>query len=128
MKKRRTNLADGHPFKISTNSVHLPLVNRYATILEERVLGIVQVSRAISIGVVGDLMVIPDRNPWEVLVAGNEIKIGAVGGNPLAVVVERVNLLVRQGDTPKGVAPAIVSLLVFIDIITKLQLFSLRHR
>jgi hypothetical protein len=53
----------------------------------------------------GHTVVIPDRNPREVLVAGTQIQIGLVGGMALAVVVKSEGVAVRQRNTSNAVTP-----------------------
>lgn len=62
------DLADGHPLEVGAHGVHLPLVDADATVVDERFFGVVQAGGATTVTVVGDLMVIPDRNPGEFLV------------------------------------------------------------
>lgn len=62
------HLADGHPLEIGAHGVHFPLIDADATVVDERFFGVVQAGRAIAVTVVGDLMVIPDRDPGELLV------------------------------------------------------------
>ncbi len=52
------DLADGHPLEVGSDGVHLPLVDCNTTILHERGLSIVQIRRAIAVGVVGNFVVI----------------------------------------------------------------------
>lgn len=51
-------------------------------------------------------VVIPDRNPSKVLVAGKQVQVSSVGGNALAVVVKSEDGPVRLRDTAHAVAPA----------------------
>jgi hypothetical protein len=66
-------------------------------------------------------MVIPHWNPRELLVALDEVKIGTVGSQTLAVVVQSEDLAVRQRDTSDTVAPAIVAIFVFVDVVSKMN-------
>lgn len=71
-------------------------------------------------------MVIPDRDPGEVLVAGNEIQVGSVGGMALAVVVKSKDGVVRLGDTSQAVAPATKAMLAMWPIF-ELGLLTIRR-
>lgn len=51
-------------------------------------------------------MVIPDRNPSKLLMAGKQIQVGSVGGNALAVVIESEDGSVRLRDASHAVTPA----------------------
>jgi hypothetical protein len=81
-------------------------------------------------------MIIPDRDPREVLVARNEVKIGPVCGEAFPVVIKatyhilaycrvwrtailysREDLTVWQGDPAVGVSPAIFAVGVLVDVI-----------
>lgn len=92
---QRINLPKRHPFKVRADSVHPPLVNAHPwTIVQERFLGVVQTAVSIPVAVVGNFcalsdyptsmemtiltMVIPHRNPRELLVRRKEVEIGAI--------------------------------------------------
>jgi hypothetical protein len=66
-------------------------------------------------------MVIPHWNPWELLVAGHKIQISAVCCNSLTVVVKSQDLPVRQRNASHTVAPAIVSVLVLVDVVSEVN-------
>jgi len=51
-----------------TYSIHLPLVNADATVLDERVFGVVETGRSIAVAIVRHLVVVPDGDPGELLV------------------------------------------------------------
>jgi hypothetical protein len=53
---------------LTPHSIHLPLVNADATVLDERVFGVIETGRPIAVAVVRHLMVIPDGDPGELLV------------------------------------------------------------
>lgn len=65
-------------------------------------------------------MIIPHRNPRELLMAGEEIQICAVSGQSLAVIVKSDNLSVGKRDTTNALAPTVVSVLVLINIVTEM--------
>ncbi len=115
------DLADGHPFKVCSDSVHLTLVHRDPTVFDERSLGVVELRRAVTVGVICDLVVIPDRDPWEVLVASNQIQVGTVCGVALAVIIKRIDLSIWQWDTTNSLSPAVIAISVFVDIVTKVK-------
>ena len=62
-------------------------------------------------------MVIPDWNPREFGVASQEASVGAIGGMALTVIIERVDLLIREWNAANGLSPAIVAVLVFVKVI-----------
>lgn len=66
-------------------------------------------------------MVVPHRNPGEVLVTGHKIEIGAVRSMSLPVIVQRVDLLVRQSDAAKAVTPTVISFCVLVDVIPQVN-------
>jgi hypothetical protein len=66
-------------------------------------------------------MVVPDRDPWKLLVAGEEVKIGAVSSVSLAVVVKRINLAIRKRNAPNCLAPAIFAVLILVDVIAEME-------
>ena len=47
--------------------------------------------------------------------------VGAVGGVALAVVVQRVDLLVRERDAADALAPAVVTILVLVDVVAEVE-------
>jgi len=48
-------LTNGHPLKISAHSAHFALIDRNSAILDEGILGIVELSRAISPCIISNL-------------------------------------------------------------------------
>lgn len=66
-------------------------------------------------------MVVPDRNPRELLMAGDEIQVGSIRCDPRAVVIERKDLLVRLWDAANTISPAVVSILILVNVITKVN-------
>jgi hypothetical protein len=62
------DLSQRHPLEVGANGIHLPLVDRNATILQEGLFGIVHGAEAISVAVVGLLVIVPNTDPWELLV------------------------------------------------------------
>lgn len=72
----------------TSDSIHFALVNADTAITEERLLGIVECTRSVTISVVGYLVVIPLGNPGEVLVGKQQVKIGSVLAKTSAVIVE----------------------------------------
>jgi hypothetical protein len=66
-------------------------------------------------------MIVPNRDPRELLVASNEIQVGTVSREPPAVVVESEDLVIGLGDTADAVSPAVISVLILIDVIAKMN-------
>jgi hypothetical protein len=62
------DLANRHPLKLSTNRIHLALIDTDTTGTEERVLGVVHRAKPVAITIVGDLMIVPSRDPSKLLV------------------------------------------------------------
>jgi hypothetical protein len=73
---------------------------------------------AITVRVVCYFMIIPHWNPRELLVTFYEVQICAVGGQTLTVIVQGENLPIRQRDTPEAIPPAVVAVLVFVNIVS----------
>jgi hypothetical protein len=101
--------------------------------------GVITYRRSITVRVISNLVIIPNRavnheisvdlilktdfcnlHPREGLMTGNQVQICSVGGKPLAVVIKAKNFLVRKRDATEGVSPAIVAVLVLIDVITEM--------
>lgn len=115
------DLSDRHPLVVRSYRIHLALVYRNATITKERIFGVVELSGTITVGVVGDLMIIPDWDPGEILVALEEVKISTISRMALAIVVKGENLVVRQGNATKRATVAVVAILVFVDIVPEMN-------
>lgn len=94
------DLANGHPFKVSSYGVHFALVNRYNAIFDEAVFGVVELWGARAPGVVCYLVVIPYWDPGELLVREEKVEVGALGSETFAVVIESVDLAVWEGMRP----------------------------
>lgn len=73
----------------------LSLINTHTTIFDERLFGIVEARRAITVSIVRDLMIIPDRNPGKFLVREKQIKIGTVSSESASVIVKSEDLTLR---------------------------------
>jgi hypothetical protein len=116
------DLTDRHPLKVSSDSIHLSLVNRNTAVADERGLGVVELGSAIAVCVVRNLVVVPDRDPRVVLVRSEKIEIGAVGSETLAVVVEGGDDAFGLGDAVDAVAVAVVTVAgVFVDVVTEVD-------
>lgn len=76
---------------------------------------------AISVGIVRYLVIIPNWDPRELLVALDQIQIGAVSSQTLAIIVQSEDLAVGQRDTPEAIPPAIVSVFVLVNVISKVH-------
>jgi hypothetical protein len=92
-------LANWHPFIVGSNRIHLALVNRYTAVAEEGVFGIVEFRHAVAVSVISNLVIVPNRNPRKLLVAGEQVKIGSVCSEPPSVVVKSEDLVVWLRDT-----------------------------
>jgi hypothetical protein len=51
----------------------------------------------------------------------HEIKVGTVSREPLSVVVKSKDLTVWLRNAAKRVAPAVISILVFVDVVTEMN-------
>lgn len=69
----------------------------------------------------GLTVVVPDRNPCKLLMAEQQVQIGAVSGIPLAVIVEREDVSVRQRHAANALAPAIFAVLVLVDVVAQVN-------
>jgi hypothetical protein len=61
-------LSDRHPFEVCPDGVHLSLINADAAILDERILRVVEAGGSVAVAIVGHLVVVPNRDPGELLV------------------------------------------------------------
>lgn len=94
--------------EISTHGVHLHLLNRDATIIDERPFTVVQLGCTIAVCVISNLqydlaairsllsmeiylMIVPSWNPWVSGVGKQRIKVTTVGSMTLAEIIKRVN-------------------------------------
>lgn len=50
-----------------------------------------------------------------------EVQIGAVRSEPFTIIVQAENLVIRKRDAIDGVSPAIVAILVLVDVVTKMD-------
>lgn len=62
-------------------------------------------------------VVVPDWNPWELLMAQQKIQISSVGGVSLSVVVQSVDLTIWEWNAPKGVSPTIFAVSILVDVV-----------
>ena len=115
------DLTDWHPLKVGTNSIHLSLIDTDATILDERLFIIEQSGRACFPCIVRHFVVVPDWDPRVLLMAGKEVFVSTVSGNSLAVIVERINSTVWKWNAVNRCAVAVVTILVFIDVVAKVD-------
>jgi len=60
-------------------------------------------------------------NPRELLMACKQVGIRAIGCKPLPIVVEAKNLFVGKWDAIDRVSPAIVAILVLVDVVTEMN-------
>lgn len=72
-------------------------------------------------------------NPRELLMACKQVGIRAIGCKPLPVVVEAKNLFVGKWDAVDRVPPAIVAILVLVDVVTEMndivdRVLRMRHK
>lgn len=132
----KIGLTDRHPLKVGSHSVDFARVDADLwAIVEERVFGIVQTTSAVSVNIVGNLVIIPSGNPCVLLGQMLQIGVGTVlfcinatfsevlgrGINYLAVastvVIKTENLVGRDRDT----LSRILFYLVLVDVITQVQ-------
>lgn len=66
-------------------------------------------------------MVVPYRNPGELLVTGDQVQIRSIGSNALPVVVETEDLLVRQRDSANALTIPIFSIRVLVNVVSKVD-------
>ena len=66
-------------------------------------------------------MVIPNGYPRKLLMAGQEVEIRAVGRQSLAVIIQRVNLAVRQRHPTNTLSPAVSTILIFVYIVAEMN-------
>ena len=100
------DLANWHPFIVGSNRIHLALVNRYT---------------AVAVSIISNLVIVPNRNPRKLLVASEQVKISSVCSEPPSIVVKSEDLVVWLGNTVDRVAPPVISILVLIDVVTKMD-------
>lgn len=65
-------------------------------------------------------MIVPDWDPWELLMTGQQVQISAVSGNALPVVVETENLLVREGNPADSLAISVLAIGIFVNIVSQM--------
>lgn len=66
-------------------------------------------------------MVVPYRNPRELLVASHEVQISAVSSEPPSIIVKSEDLAIWLRDAANAVTPTIVAILVFIDVVSEMH-------
>lgn len=115
------DLSNGLPFPVSSDSVHLSLIHRDTAICNERGFRVVEFGHTVAPSIVGNLMVIPDGDPGEVLMTQNQVMVRSVGGMSLPIIIKSIDLSVRQGDAADGVAPAILTISVLVDVVSKMK-------
>lgn len=113
------DLSNWHPLKISTDTVHFALVNRDAAVFDKRIFSVVQLRRTVPIGIVCNLVVVPNWDPRKPLVAREEVEVSPVGGETLPVVVKAVYLLVGEWHSAYSLAIAVVTVLVLINVVAQ---------
>jgi hypothetical protein len=59
--------------------------------------------------------------PGELLMISNQVQVCAIGCQPLAVIVKTENLLVGKRDATKSISPAIVPILVLVNVVPKMD-------
>ena len=94
-----SDLANRLILEVSSHSIHLTLIDRHTAILNERFFSVVHFREAISVAVIGDLVIIPDRYPWEVLMRKTQVGVSAILRYASAVVIERDNFALRSYRT-----------------------------
>lgn len=66
-------------------------------------------------------MIVPNRNPRELLMAKNQIEICSICANSLAIVVKCIYLSIWKWNPSNAVPPTVISVLVLVNIITKMD-------
>lgn len=66
-------------------------------------------------------MVVPYWNPGKVLMTGYQIKVRPVCCKALSIIVQAEGLFIWEGDPTEALTPAIVSVLVLVDVITQVN-------
>jgi hypothetical protein len=117
----QVDLTNGHPLEVRTDCVHLARVYTDSTELQEGSLSIIHTTRTITIAVVRHLMIIPGRNPCEVLVGKAQIKVSTVLANTRSVVVKTEDL--SSGSCCARVFTK-TALATLVDVISKVNLRS----
>lgn len=119
------------------------MVYRDTAVFDEGVLGVVQLGGSVSICVVGNLytdyseigphlglrlvvmkyltVIVPYWDPRELLMTGNQVQVGSVCSYPLPVVIETVDFLVRERNSADALTPAIVAVLILVNIVTEMD-------
>jgi hypothetical protein len=69
----QVDLAYRHPLEVGAYCVHFTGVDTYAAELEERGFGIVHTTKAISVAIVRNLVIVPCRDPCKVLVGKTQV-------------------------------------------------------
>jgi hypothetical protein len=116
------DLTDGHPFEICSDGIHLSLIHGNTSVADEGGFGVVELGSAVAVCVVGNLVVIPNRDPWVVLVRSQKVEIGTVGSEAFAVVVEGGDDTFGFGNAVDAVAIAVVTIAcVFVDVVAEVD-------
>lgn len=112
---RSVHVPNWHPFKVSTDSMNLASVNAdFVANVEERVLGVVETTETISVAVVGELVVIPGRNPGKVL--GEELQVG------IGAVLSVTSAVVSQSEDLGGwLGSSLAALGVFVEVVAEVD-------
>lgn len=66
-------------------------------------------------------MIIPNRNPWELLMAEQQVKIRAVSRQSLSVIVESEYLAIWERNAIDAVSPSVVAILIFVNVISQMN-------
>ena len=72
-------------------------------------------------GVVGDLVVVPDRDPRVLPVPLLQVRVGSVLGVAGAVIVEGDDLAIGLRDPPETRAVTVANVRVLVDIVAEVQ-------
>lgn len=116
------NLSDWHPLKVRSHGVHLALVYRNSAVHDEGSLGVVQLGSSVTVCVIGDLMIVPNWNPWVRGVRKQQILIAAVCGNSLAIVLQCVDDRLWLWDAIDAISISIVAIAsIFVDVISQVH-------
>lgn len=116
------DLADRHPFEVSSHSVHLALIGGNTAVHDERGFSVVQLRGSVTVGVVRYLMIVPHRNPRVSRMTELKIGIRAISRMSLSVVLKGVDDRLWLWNAINASSITIVSITsVFVDVVSKMN-------
>lgn len=66
-------------------------------------------------------VIVPNRDPGKILVAGDQVEISAVSSMPLPVVIECVDLALGLGDASQVRSISVLSVGVLVEVVSKVD-------